>query len=196
MGATVLGDDLYSRQPLCEIIFSVRLNFILVCKPQTHKILYSFLTSLEATNNVKTVKVTRRHGKKVEIDTYRFVNQVPGQNGVDAIDVNWCELITTDKNGNVIYKNSFITNHLITIEPVTDIVKAGRALGQVENENNNTLKTKGYHFEANQRTWQKTFIVVVSHLEYFGFFVSYFASHDGFKISTCSTLLANSSNVF
>jgi len=31
--ATVLGDDLYSRQPLCEAILKEGLNFILVCKP-------------------------------------------------------------------------------------------------------------------------------------------------------------------
>jgi hypothetical protein len=120
---------------------------LLVCKPQTHKTLFDWASSLPATHHVKTVVVTRRHGKKVEIDTYRFVNQVPLRDGDDAKEVNWCELITTDKSGRLIYKNSFVTNHLITEENVTDMVKSGRARWKIEN--NNILKTKGYNFEHN-----------------------------------------------
>jgi len=48
-----------------------------------------------------------------------------------------------------ISQNSFVTNHLITLENVAEIVKAGRARWKIENENNNTLKTKGYHLEHN-----------------------------------------------
>jgi len=32
---------------------------------------------------------------------------------------------------------------------VTELVQAGRSRWKIENENNNTLKTKGYHFEHN-----------------------------------------------
>ena len=35
------------------------------------------------------------------------------------------------------------------MKPLKDIVEAGRARWKVENENNNILKTKGYHFEHN-----------------------------------------------
>jgi len=41
MGATILGDDLYSCQPLCQLILDEKLNFILVCKPESHKTLSS-----------------------------------------------------------------------------------------------------------------------------------------------------------
>ena len=46
-------------------------------------------------------------------------------------------------------KNAFASNHRITPDTVADIVKAGRARWKVENENNNTLKTKGYHLTHN-----------------------------------------------
>jgi TfoX/Sxy family transcriptional regulator of competence genes len=51
--------------------------------------------------------------------------------------------------GKVVYKNYFATNHTITDETVVAIVLAGRTRWKVENENNNTLKTKGYNLEHN-----------------------------------------------
>ncbi|MEY2984317.1 MAG: hypothetical protein RLZZ568_934 [Cyanobacteriota bacterium] len=47
------------------------------------------------------------------------------------------------------YKNAFATNHVITSDTVAEIFLAGRTRWQVENENNNTLKTKGYNLEHN-----------------------------------------------
>jgi hypothetical protein len=98
---------------------------------------------------VQTLIRKRRRGKKTETDTYRFVNQVPLREGEDALAVNWCELITTRADGTVVYKNAFATNHEISEDNVADVVAAGRARWKVENENNNTLKTKGYHLTHN-----------------------------------------------
>jgi hypothetical protein len=64
--------------------------------------------------------------------------------------VNWCELITTvEDSGKVVYKNSFATSFEITEKNVKQIVADGRARWKIENENNNVLKTKGYHLEHN-----------------------------------------------
>lgn len=64
--------------------------------------------------------------------------------------MNWCELVTTvEGSGKVIYKNAFVTNLKISQENVRQIVADGRARWKIENENNNTLKTKGYHLEHN-----------------------------------------------
>ena len=63
--------------------------------------------------------------------------------------VNWCELTITPSDGTLIYKNNFVTNHQITDINVEAIVSAGRTRWKVENENNNTLKTKGYNLEHN-----------------------------------------------
>ena len=125
------------------------LNFILVCKPDSHKILSEWIDSLQTTSQLNQVETKERRGKKTKTYTYRFVNDVPLRDGDDALNVNWCELTVTNEKEKVVYKNSFVTNHLITEENVAEIVKAGRALLQIENENNNVLKTKGYSIEHN-----------------------------------------------
>jgi hypothetical protein len=149
LGVTILGDDLYCKQPLCEAIRAQGLNFILVCKPDSHPTLSEWVASLAATEDVHTLCVERRHGKRTDTETYRFINQVPLRDGADALMVNWCELTTTRADGKIIYHNAFATNHPITAENVAEIVRAGRSRWKVENENNNTLKTKGYHLTHN-----------------------------------------------
>ena len=147
--STILGDDLYCCQPLCQLLLDEQLNFIFVCKPTSHTILFQLIDELDQDNGVETLVVKRKKGKSFEFDTYRFVNQVPIRAGADALDVNWCEITTTKKDGRVVYKNSFVTNHLISKHNVTTIVACGRSRWKIENENNNTLKTKGYNLEHN-----------------------------------------------
>lgn len=57
--------------------------------------------------------------------------------------------ITREDSGDVLYKNAFVTDFEITDTTVEAIVRDGRARWKVENENNNVLKTKGYHIEHN-----------------------------------------------
>jgi hypothetical protein len=149
MGVTFLGDDLYDCQPICQAMLDEECHFLLTCKPDSHKTLYEWVDGLEKVNQVQMLSINRCHGKKKYIDTYRFVNQVPLRDSDDALLVNWCELVTTDAAGKVVYKNAFVTDHLITKNNVGDMVTAGRARWKIENENNNTLKTKGYNLEHN-----------------------------------------------
>jgi hypothetical protein len=142
---TVLGDDLYCHQPLCQILLEQQFNFILTCLPTSHQTLYQHLEGL----SLPTVIRTRWTGKVEEIHTYRYLNQVPIKDGEDALLVNWCELTVTRPDGKVVYHNAWATNHVITDETVIAIVRAGRTRWKVENENNNTLKTKGYNLEHN-----------------------------------------------
>jgi hypothetical protein len=99
------------------------------------------------------IVVVTRHEAKIEYkDTYRFLNNVPLLNAKNALEVNWCELVTTeagDASGNKIYNNAFATNFVITKKNVRRIVKDSRTRWKIENENNNTLKTKGYNLEHN-----------------------------------------------
>jgi hypothetical protein len=145
LSVTILGDDLYCHQPLCQLLLGQQFNFILVCRPESHTTLYEHLEGL----TLPTVLVKRWTGKVEQTYTYRYLNGVPLRDGDDALQVNWCELTVTRADGKMVYKNSFATNHLITDETVVDIVLAGRTRWKVENENNNTLKTKGYNLEHN-----------------------------------------------
>lgn len=145
LNVTVLGDDLYCHQPLCQELLAQQVNFILVCRPESHTTLYGHLEGID----LPTVTAKRWTGKVEEIYTYRYLNGVPLKDDEDALRVNWCELTVSRPDGKVVYKNAFATNHLITDVTVAEIVLAGRTRWKVENENNNTLKTKGYNLEHN-----------------------------------------------
>ena len=55
----------------------------------------------------------------------------------------------TNEKGEITFRNSYITDHQLTQENVPSVVEAGRTRWKIENEHNNTLKTKGYHLEHN-----------------------------------------------
>ncbi|WP_084610829.1 ISNCY family transposase [Synechocystis sp. PCC 7509] len=145
MAITVLGDDLYCHQPFCEALHSHSFNFILTCRPDSHKTLYEHLDRI----SLPTVFYKRWTGKTEETYTYRYLNHVPLRDSDDALLVNWCELTVTRSDGKQLYKNAFATNHLISGQTVRAIVQSGRTRWKVENEHNNTLKTKGYNLEHN-----------------------------------------------
>jgi hypothetical protein len=149
LGTTVLGDDLYCHEPFCRALLNKQLAFILVCKPDSHKTLYEWVDDLDRNGVVKTLAHKRWTGKRHEIDTYRYVDAVPLRDTDDALLVNWCEIITRTEDGMVIYRNAFATSIVIDDANVAEVVASGRARWKIENENNNTLKTKGYHFEHN-----------------------------------------------
>ena len=65
------------------------------------------MAGLAATEDVQTLTLKRRQGKRIETDTYRFVNNVPLRDGDDALMVNWCELTTTRDDAKVVYQNAF-----------------------------------------------------------------------------------------
>ena len=152
---TLTADDLYCKQPLCQLMRDEGLDFILVCKEDSHKTLYEYLDYLK--EDIRTVEKRQWVAKRNKRDTYRFLNGLPLRDSEDALEVNWCELISTIENEHpegknedkVIYKNAFVTNFEITEKNVEEIVADGRGRWKVENENNNVLKTRGYHLEHN-----------------------------------------------
>ena len=149
-GTTVLGDDLYSRQPFCQALRDLKLHFILVCKPNSHVQLYTTVDFLAAKGLLGQTVVRRWNGRFGEIDTYRYTEHLPLTGEPDTLHVNWCELTTTrEDTGEQLYKNAWATDFQPSATTVEAIVRDGRARWKVENENNNVLKTKGYHLEHN-----------------------------------------------
>ena len=145
----VLGDDLYCHQPFCQALRSQGRYFVLVCKPDSHPITGEWLAMLERTGGVHSLRLRRSHGLKVYWDDYRWAHALPLRNADDALTVDWCELSTRNESGKVLYRNSFASSLPVTADNVREIVAAGRTRWKIENENNNTLKTKDYRFEHN-----------------------------------------------
>ena len=146
---TMLGDDLYSNQPLCEAFLAAELNFILVCKPDSHIELYKTVDFLAKNGLVEAFEERHWNGRYYEKRQYRFVNEVPLRQE-DPLLVNWLEIIVTNEStGKEIYRNSFVTNQIVSVESVVPLAEDGRTRWKSENETNNTLKNQGYHFEHN-----------------------------------------------
>jgi len=147
---TYLGDDLYAHQPFCRRVLLQRSHFIFTCKPESHTHLYSWLAGLEQNGELRTVTMRVKDAKgHWEQHTYRYANGVPLVESADALKVNWCEVTITGKHRKTPYHNAWVTDWKIDDKKVDAIVATGRCRWKIENENNNTLKTKGYHLEHN-----------------------------------------------
>ena len=147
---TLLGDDLYSHQPMCEEIFAVGMNFIFTCLETSHTGLYDWLKYLDGIGEVKKLEIKQWHKNSREVYSYQYVNGIPLRDAQPAIMVNWCKLIhTRESDGKILYANAFITRHELNEQTVPLVAAAGRSRWKTENENHNVLKTKGYHLEHN-----------------------------------------------
>jgi hypothetical protein len=170
---TYLGDDLYANQPLCQLIVETyHQYFIFVCKPESHSGLYEWIEFIDQNNKLE--KLTHRHwnGKYGELWQYRFAQQIPLRNGSDALQVNWFELIIShEETGKILYHNTFVTNHEVSLENVAELTRIGRTRWKIENENNNTLKTKGYHLEHNFGHGQQDLANVLATLNILAFLI-------------------------
>jgi hypothetical protein len=149
-GGTLLGDDLYSNQPFCALVLHHRFNFIFTCKPDSHPTLYERLAFWQATDGIAEREGRRWNGRFTEVTMVRYINDVLLRSGADSLSVNWFDItVVNAKTGEQLYHNSCITNHRLTVDNVVDIAQSGRGRWKIENENNNVLKTKGYHLEHN-----------------------------------------------
>jgi hypothetical protein len=140
-----LGDDLFSRQPICAAVRAVNGHFIFVCKPSSHPLIQQYITGIELAAHRQTVK----RGKQRFSYTYRWIEAVPLRDSDDAMMVNWLELEIANAKGEVTYRNSFVTDLPVNADNVAALAAAGRARWKIENESFNVLKTKGYNLEHN-----------------------------------------------
>jgi len=147
---TLLGDDLYAHQPFCRQVLLHNFHFLFTCKPASHAHLYGWVEALVPGRDLHSLKLrVKGQGNRWEHHQYRWANHVPLTDSDEALQVNWCELTITNGQGETLYRNGFITDWEITAENVSGLVAAARARWKIENENNNVLKTKGYHLEHN-----------------------------------------------
>jgi hypothetical protein len=149
LGVTILGDDLYSKQPLCRAMLDAGLNFILVCKPSSHPWLADWINTCDVKVDLHEKRTVVWNGKRHETHITRWINGVPLTSDPDTLQLNWVELIILDEKGKERYHNSWVTTHVLSESTVEAIIQAGRCRWKIENENHNTLKTKGYHLEHN-----------------------------------------------
>jgi len=149
LAVTVLGDDLYSKLPVCRAILEAGLQFILVCKPTSHPYLADWIRRCDPHKDLLEKRTAVWTGQRHQTRITRWINGVPLTSDADTLQLNWAELIVLDDKGEEISHNSWVTSHLLSDANVEAIIEAGQCRWKIENEHNNTLKTKGYHLEHN-----------------------------------------------
>ena len=153
----VMGDDLYASEPMIKATLAKHHSYIFICKEDSHIVLYEYVNAIKNLGTMDTVTtqetIKKGRGKKayesIVTTTYNYVNNIPIKSGEKALNNNWCEIKITNEDGKILYHNRFVTDMEITDNNVIDIASYGRARWKIENENNNTLKTKGYNLEHN-----------------------------------------------
>jgi len=143
LGAVYLGDDLFSRQPLCQAVLNADGHFIFVCKPSSHPLIQEYLTGI----GLPVVEQAVKRGKQRFVHRYRWLRDVPLRDGSDALMVNWFEIEIINPKGETTYRNSFVTDLLAGPDTVVELAACGRARWKIENETFNVLKNKGYNLE-------------------------------------------------
>jgi hypothetical protein len=138
-----LGDDLFSRQPLCQAVLDVGGHFIFVCKPSSHPLIQEYVTGADLPVLEQTVK----RGKQRFVHRYRWLRDVPLRDSWDALTVNWFEIEIINPRGETTYRNSFVTDLPVGPDNVVELAACGRARWKIENETFNVLKNKGYNLE-------------------------------------------------
>jgi hypothetical protein len=149
-GVTFLGDDLYSNQPFCALVLHNGCNFILTCKPDSHPKFSERVAFWQATGGMAEREGRRWNGRFTEVTLVRYINDVLLRGGDDALSVNGFDItVVNATTGEQLYHHSCISNHRLTPDNVIHVAQASRGRWKIENENNNVLKTKGYHLEHN-----------------------------------------------
>ena len=163
-----LGDDLFACQPIAAAIQAAGGNFILTCKPSSHRTISEYLygATLEE-HRTSTV----RPGKGRVTTIYRWLSSVPLRATDDALKVNWFSIEIQNAKGKRTFFNSCVTDLEITNATVAEIAACGRARWKIENETFNVLKTNGYNLEHNFGHGKETLasVLVTLNLLAFGF---------------------------
>jgi hypothetical protein len=141
----IVGDGLYSKQPLIDELKAHRMSYILVAKPSDHKTLFQWVDDIFKLGDGHLLELTDIKGRR---HIYRWANRLPLNAGEKCDDVNFFEYQIVEK-GKAKYHNSWVTDIAIDADNVVELAKVGRSRWKIENEVFNTLKNQGYHIEHN-----------------------------------------------
>ncbi|MCY3769374.1 MAG: transposase [Gammaproteobacteria bacterium] len=140
-----LGDALFACQSICQTLLDHGGDFLLTCKPGSHKTLYEYTEGV----TLPTRRVSRGKGIQRRIFHYRWITDIPIRDGQDALRVNWLEVIIQRPNGTVTFRSAYLTNLDVNRDNVAELAECARARWKIENETFNVLKRQGYHLEHN-----------------------------------------------
>jgi hypothetical protein len=159
MNICVTGDDIYSREPFVKDLRDLRMQFVLIAKPSSHKELFEWVEELDQMGECERGEWQEGAASKRRYFEYRIAKEVPlSQSG--KVMVNFVEVWEKDRNGKQLYHNSFVTDFEVTKQNVATIVGIGRSRWKIENEHFNVHKNHGYELEHNYGHGKQTLSMV------------------------------------
>jgi hypothetical protein len=142
----IVADGLYSKQPFVDLLKEQHMSFILVAKPDDHKILFQWVHELMGLDAGSRLTTTDKKGRT---HLYQWVTDVPLNGTANADQINFFQYQIRDGNDKIVYQNSWVTDLPVNKNNIAEMVQAGRARWKIENETFNTLKNQGYHIKHN-----------------------------------------------
>jgi hypothetical protein len=149
LDVTLLGDAIYATQPVIQEVLNAEMGYLFTAKEDSQRYLFEEIASLEKLGEVHVLERKHWTGRQHQIWRYRWANGVRLRNSDDSLNVNWAELSISNEDGKRTFHTACIGSHMLSKGNVEELVQAARTRWKIENEDINTLKTKGYHFEHN-----------------------------------------------
>lgn len=149
LGIILLGDDIYSRQPMIDEVTKNHFHYLFVCKPSSHKYLQEWIDAYKG-----DIPGYEHINSKGERYVMKWVNNVPLHGGKDSINVNYLHCKVHRKNKKtgeeeLTYHNSWVSDLEINKGNAYQLARGARCRWFIENECFNTLKNHGYNIERN-----------------------------------------------
>ena len=160
MKIIVTGDDLYAHEPLVdELTDPLRMHYVLVAKPDSHKELFKWVADFEREGHSLHGQWEEGAAAKRHRFEYRIVRQVPLSGSLQRW-VTFVEVWQRDRHGKLLYHNSWVTDLEVDADNVAIVIAIGRSRWKIENEQFNVHKNHGYELEHNYGHGQKTLSMV------------------------------------
>jgi hypothetical protein len=142
--AILVGDGLYSEQPMIEEVIGLGMHFIFVAKPGDHKSMFEDIEGLRVIEGVQSYTIEQDGISHY----YEWVNDIALNGNKNSKIVNYFSY-KCSKDGKSHYKNSWVTDFAVNKGNIKLLARAGRGRWKCENEGFNSLKNQGYHIDHN-----------------------------------------------
>ena len=148
-GVILLGDDIYSRQPMIEEAKNHNMHYLFVAKPSSHKYLQEWIDAYKNLSSCENTDFTK--GDRYVLE---WINKAPLHGGENSQLINYllCRVYKKNKKTGeerLVYQNSWVTDIELDKNNVYKLARGGRCRWRIENECFNTLKNQGYNIEHN-----------------------------------------------
>jgi hypothetical protein len=168
MSIILSGDDLYSHAPMIEQCLANQIHFVFVAKPDSHKELTDWVEDFSRLGEVEEGSWQQGPASKRRYFRYRIARLVP-INCERLVWVNYVEVWEMDKQGQLLYHNSWVTDLEVSRENVEQITAIGRSKWKIENCQFNVQKNHGYELEHSYGHGKKNLSVVFYYLNLLAF---------------------------